>query len=52
MLDLEIVPPTQVAHAAYLFERDGFVAVENALTVYDTLSDRAKELCNNIVAID
>lgn len=31
MLDLEIVTPSQIEQATYLFQRDGFVAVENAL---------------------
>jgi hypothetical protein len=30
MLDLEIVSPADIEQAAYLFHRDGFVAVENA----------------------
>ncbi|MBT4139696.1 MAG: hypothetical protein HOE48_17385 [Candidatus Latescibacteria bacterium] len=32
MLNLEIVSPTEVDNATYIFQRDGFVAIENALT--------------------
>lgn len=43
MLDLEIVSPSEIDKAAYLFHRDGFVAVQDALTdaQFETMKDAA-----------